>query len=70
MSEPDESPSTDESIEHDLGEITESMYLQLLNSSVCEWLSAADADAYDGLLDLADFARPRAVVPGLTLNPS
>ncbi|AMJ60799.1 hypothetical protein [Bosea sp. PAMC 26642] len=46
MSEPDESEAGGEPIDAE-----DAVYLRLVESLFCEWRSAADAAAYDDLLD-------------------
>jgi hypothetical protein len=49
MSDSDESESAGESIDYDESEIDEISWLRSAEVTLCEWLSAADAEAYDGL---------------------
>ncbi|POR56751.1 hypothetical protein [Bosea psychrotolerans] len=70
MSEPDESATAAGAVDLDLADIDESSYLRLVGSTLCEWRSAADAEAYDGLLETIGVAPSRDVIPGLTRGPS
>jgi hypothetical protein len=49
MSGPDENAAAGEPTDYDVAEIDEISYLRFVEATLCEWLSDADAEAYDGL---------------------